>query len=108
MIRLSRLTLGKDIHLVYTGLRSGEKLYEELLNNEENTIHTHHPKIMVAKVRSYDNDFVNEKIDEIIDLTKEQNAIKIVKKMKELVPEFRSQNSIYQELDEEVSLSSSI
>ncbi|MFA6924602.1 MAG: nucleoside-diphosphate sugar epimerase/dehydratase [Bacteroidales bacterium] len=99
MIKLSRLTLGKDIHLIYTGLRPGEKLYEELLNDEENTTHTHHPKIMIAKVREYNNDFVNKKINELGESAKIQDNNAIVRKMKEIVPEFKSQNSIYQEFD---------
>ncbi|MDD5571991.1 MAG: nucleoside-diphosphate sugar epimerase/dehydratase [Bacteroidales bacterium] len=100
MIKLSRLTLGKDIHLIYTGLRPGEKLYEELLNDEENTTHTHHPKIMIAKVKEYNNDFVNKKINELAELAKTQDTNAIVRKMKEVVPEFKSQNSIYKEFDE--------
>lgn len=99
MIKLSGLNIGKDIQIKYTGLRPGEKLYEELLNDKENTIPTHHSKIMVAKVRNYDIAHVQEQFKEILNLRKHHNNIDIVKKMKEIVPEFKSQNSIYEELD---------
>jgi len=99
MIKLSKLTLNKDIQLVYTGLRPGEKLKEELLNSEENTIPTHHPKILVAKVREYDWRSISKEIDELIALFNTQNNLKIVQKMKDMVPEFISNNSTYQELD---------
>ncbi|MEI7596967.1 MAG: nucleoside-diphosphate sugar epimerase/dehydratase [Bacteroidota bacterium] len=99
MIKLSRLELGKDIQISFTGLRPGEKLYEELLNNQENTIPTHHPKIMIANVREYNFSEVSSKVDEIISLFNKQDNETIVIKMKELVPEFKSQNSIYQQLD---------
>ena len=99
MVRLSGLTLGKDIQLVYTGLRPGEKLYEELLNDHENTIPTHHPKIMVAKVKEYDFEIIAKEISELIDLFNTQNNEAIVKKMKHIVPEFKSNNSVYEQLD---------
>ena len=99
MIRLSGLELGKDIQIVYTGLRPGEKLYEELLANEENTLPTHHKKIMIAKVKKYNFDSITKDIKELIDLFSSQDNEKIVVKMKEIVPEFKSQNSIYQKLD---------
>ena len=99
MIKLSGLTLGKDIQIVYAGLRPGEKLYEELLNDQENTVPTHHPLIMIAKEREYDLMANNEKIVELIALFEEQNDKKIVRKMKQIVPEFKSANSIYEELD---------
>ncbi|MBC8147487.1 MAG: polysaccharide biosynthesis protein, partial [Bacteroidetes bacterium] len=66
MIKLSRLTLGKDIQIIYTGLRPGEKLYEELLNNEENTIQTHHSQIMIGKVKEYDPEVVKKEIDKLL------------------------------------------
>ncbi|MDK2978761.1 MAG: hypothetical protein PWP52_1475 [Bacteroidales bacterium] len=99
MIKLSGLEIGKDIQIKYTGLRPGEKLYEELLNDKENTIPTHHSKIMIAKVRTYDFDQVKWEIQQLILLQKEHNNMEIVKKMKEIVPEFKSQNSVYEELD---------
>jgi FlaA1/EpsC-like NDP-sugar epimerase len=99
MIQLSGLELGKDIQIVFTGLRPGEKLYEELLSNEENTIPTHHEKIMIAKVKQYNFDEVNKNIRELIALFEIQNNISIVVKMKEMVPEFISNNSVYEKLD---------
>ena len=102
MIKLSGLELGKDIQLAFTGLRPGEKLYEELLNDEENTLPTHHKKIMVAKVREYEFEKVSADIEELIGLFDTQDNNKIVSKMKRIVPEFLSKNSIFEELDEEV------
>lgn len=99
MIKLSGLNIGKDIQVKYTGLRPGEKLYEELLNDLENTIPTHHSKIMIAKVRNYDFEQVQKKFEELIKLQKDHNNFEIVRKMKEIVPEFKSQNSVYEELD---------
>lgn len=99
MIKLSGLQLGKDIQIAFTGLRPGEKLYEELLANKENTIPTPHPQIMVAKVREYNHDEANSKIDEFIELIKHQDNVGVVRQMKVIVPEFISQNSIYEELD---------
>jgi len=99
MIKLSRLELGKDIELQYTGLRPGEKLYEELLNNEENTQKTHHNKIMIAQVREYDLSEITNSISDLIDSLKETNNESMVSKMKAIVPEFRSQNSVYEKLD---------
>ena len=99
MIKLSGLQLGKDIQITFTGLRPGEKLYEELLANKENTIPTPHPQIMVAKVREYDHEEANTKINGFIELIKEQDNTAVVRLMKEIVPEFISQNSIYEELD---------
>jgi FlaA1/EpsC-like NDP-sugar epimerase len=99
MIKLSNLTLGKDIQIVYTGLRPGEKLYEELLNNKENTLPTYHPKIMIAKVRENDLENTNQQIELLINLLEEQDNYKLVKQMKVLVPEYKSQNSVYEKLD---------
>ena len=99
MIKLSGLTIGKDIQIKFTGLRPGEKLYEELLNDMENTVPTHHTKIMIAKVRYYDFALVQNQFAELIKLQKDHNNYDIVRKMKEIVPEFKSQNSVYEELD---------
>ena len=99
MIKLSGLTLDKDISIVYTGLRPGEKLYEELLADHENTISTHHKQIMIAKVKEYDFSVVSVTISELIGLFEKQENKTIVKKMKELVPEFKSNNSVYESLD---------
>ncbi len=99
MIKLSGLTLDKDISIVYTGLRPGEKLYEELLADHENTLPTHHTQIMKAKVKEYDFNEITTSINELIALFDQQDNKLIVKKMKTLVPEFKSNNSIYEKLD---------
>jgi FlaA1/EpsC-like NDP-sugar epimerase len=101
MIKLSGLEPGKDIEIIYTGLRPGEKLYEEVLSSAENTIPTHHPKILRATVREYEYDHIAEQIQQLVQLFDEQNNEKIVRKLKELVPEFKSRNSVYSQLDSE-------
>jgi FlaA1/EpsC-like NDP-sugar epimerase len=98
MIQLSGLQLGKDIEIRVTGLRPGEKLYEELLAKEENTIATHHPKILKAKVRDEDATQI-ESINGLIALFETQKNDDIVAKMKQIVPEFISNNSDYEKLD---------
>lgn len=100
MIKLSGFSPNKDINIEYTGLRPGEKLYEELLNDLENTLPTHHHKIMIAQVREYDFEQVETEVNQLIKKAKDQNQREIVLKMKQLVPEFKSNNSIYEELDE--------
>jgi len=102
MIKLSGLSIGKDIQIKYTGLRPGEKLYEELLCDTENTIPTYHSKIMIAKVPDYNFETVKNHIQDLIKLQKKHNNFDIVRKMKEIVPEFKSQNSVYEELDNEL------
>lgn len=99
MIQLSGLTEGRDIQIVFTGLRPGEKLYEELLADSENTLPTHHPQILIGKVKEYTFDEVKEKIEKLITLFYGQNNNEIVARMKELVPEFKSNNSVFQKLD---------
>lgn len=99
MIKLSGMTVGKDIQLSFTGLRPGEKLYEELLNSEENTIPTHHQRIMVAKVRQYNFEKVVTDIERLKKLNHHTDHMAIVAQMKKLVPEFISQNSIFSQLD---------
>lgn len=98
MIQLSGLELGKDIEIVYTGLRPGEKLYEELLASEEETIPTHHPKILKAKIRTVEEQ-VLEQIDNLISLFDAQKNEEIVAQMKAIVPEFISNNSQFEKLD---------
>jgi FlaA1/EpsC-like NDP-sugar epimerase len=99
MIKLSGLELGKDIQIVFSGLRPGEKLYEELLNNKENTLPTQNEQIMVAQVKTYNFEEVKDKIEALIALFNSQDNMAIVTIMKELVPEFKSKNSIYEKLD---------
>lgn len=98
MIQLSGFEEGKDIEIKVTGLRPGEKLYEELLASEENTISTYHPQILIAKVRSISDDVLTE-IENLIQLFQQQDNEQIVSKMKSLVPEFISNNSEYSKLD---------
>jgi FlaA1/EpsC-like NDP-sugar epimerase len=90
---------GRDIEIIYTGLREGEKLFEELLNKNENTIPTHHAKIMIAKVKEYTYEDVNKYIDLFHDLVYDNNELKMVALMKELVPEYKSSYSRYEILD---------
>jgi FlaA1/EpsC-like NDP-sugar epimerase len=99
MIQLVGLKEGRDISIVYTGLRPGEKLFEELLANAENTLPTHHSQILIGKVREYDYEEVKTIIDELIHSFDSQNNELIVQRMKDLVPEFKSNNSIFQKLD---------
>ena len=102
MIKLSGLSLGKDIQIKYTGLRPGEKLYEELLNNNENTISTHHDKIMIAKVREYDFVSITDDIEKLFNCLNQQDNFGSVRIMKEIVEEFISKNSIYEKIDLEM------
>ncbi|MDN5214124.1 nucleoside-diphosphate sugar epimerase/dehydratase [Fulvivirgaceae bacterium BMA12] len=99
MIQLSGKKLGEDIEIVFTGLREGEKLYEELLNNQENTLPTHHPKIMIAKVREEAYEEVKEKTLKLIELAQRGLEYEVVELMKEIVPEYISNNSKFEELD---------
>jgi len=99
MVKLSGLSLGSDIEIKYTGLRPGEKLYEELLNSAENTIATHHKKIMKAQVREYEYGTITSQIEELAKLANEFDNYAIVKKIKEIVPEFISNNSVFEKLD---------
>ncbi len=100
MVKLSGLEIDKDIKIKITGLRPGEKLYEELLTTEENTIPTHHKKIMIGKVKEYQLEKVKIKLQELINLYETQDNDLIVKKMKEIVPEFVSNNSIFSKFDQ--------
>ena len=99
MIKLAGLQPEKDIKIVYTGLRPGEKLYEELLNAGERTMPTHHPKIKIAQVITYSHETVVAHIKELLELNKNEDDEAIVNKMKEIVPEFISKNSQYEYLD---------
>lgn len=99
MIRLAGMEPEKDIAIEFSGLRPGEKLYEELLNNAENTIPTYHEKIMIATVREYEFAAVQNDINDLIDLAEKHFLVETVIKLKQIVPEFISNNSIYQKLD---------
>lgn len=97
--RMIRLSGAKDIEIKYTGLRDGEKLYEEVLNDEEITLPTFHPKIKIAKVREYPFDVVESDIDRLIADAPVNDNMQIVAGMKRIVPEFKSQHSVYEALD---------
>jgi FlaA1/EpsC-like NDP-sugar epimerase len=99
MILLSGMQPGKDIEIVFSGLREGEKLYEELLNQSEDTIPTHHHKILIGKVEAYSYEEINKYIELFFDLVNDRNELKMVALMKELIPEFRSNYSRYEILD---------
>ena len=99
MVQLSGLELGKDIQIKITGLRPGEKLYEELLAKEENTLPTHHPQILRAKIREEEKTQI-DRINELVSMFNEQNNLAIVTQMKKIVPEFISNNSLFEKLDE--------
>ena len=97
--RMINLSGAKNVEIKYTGLRAGEKLYEEVLNDEEITLPTFHPKIKIAKVREYDYDTVCQDIDELVGLGRSRDDMAIVGKMKAIVPEFKSRHSKYEALD---------
>ena len=97
--RMISLSGAKHVEIKYTGLREGEKLYEEVLNNNENTKPTFHKKIRIAKVQEYDFDQVSKDVDELIELSSHYDDMATVKKMKEIVPEYKSNNSKYEALD---------
>lgn len=102
MISLSGLRPGQDIEIIETGLRPGEKLYEELLNDKEMTLATCHNKIMIAKVRVYDYDDVASHLAMLKDCTERGEYHDIVAEMKRIVPEFKSKNSVWQSIDDEI------
>ena len=97
--RMIALSGAKNVEIKYTGLREGEKLYEEVLNELEGTKPSFHEKIRIASVREYDYDEVNKDIEELVDLAKGYDNMTTVKKMKEIVPEYKSNNSEYEVLD---------
>ena len=97
--RMIKLSGAKNVEIKFTGLRAGEKLYEEVLNEKENTKPSFHEKIRIAEVREYSYDQVCKDIDELITISKNYDDMVTVKKMKEIVPEFKSNNSKYEQLD---------
>ena len=99
MIWLSGLEPDRDIEIHFTGLREGEKLFEELLSNQEDTLPTHHQKILIAKVQEYSYEDFNKFIELFSDLVNDRNELKMVALMKELVPEYKSNYSRYEVLD---------
>ena len=99
--RMIALSNAKNVEIKYTGLREGEKLYEEVLNELEGTKPTFHEKIRIAQVREYDYDEVSRDIDELVDIAKQFDNMETVRKMKQIVPEYKSNNSVYEVLDAE-------
>lgn len=97
--RMINLSGVKNVEIKYTGLRAGEKLYEEVLNDKESTKPSFHEKIRIANVREYDYSEVERDIEELIEVSKQYDDMLTVKKMKEIVPEFKSNNSVYEALD---------
>ena len=97
--RMINLSGAKNVEIKYTGLRAGEKLYEEVLNDKESTKPSFHEKIRIANVREYDYSEVERDIEELIEVSKQYDDMLTVKKMKEIVPEFKSNNSVYETLD---------
>jgi FlaA1/EpsC-like NDP-sugar epimerase len=103
--RMIALSGAKNVEIQYTGLREGEKLYEEVLNELEGTKPTFHEKIRIAQVREYDYDNVNRDIEELVEISKLFNNMDTVRKMKQIVPEYKSNNSVYESIDEELASS---
>ncbi|MBR4775125.1 MAG: polysaccharide biosynthesis protein [Bacteroidales bacterium] len=97
--RMIALSGAKNVEIKYTGLREGEKLYEEVLSDKESTKPTFHEKIRVAQVREYDFDEVSREIDDLVEIAKHYDNMETVRKMKEIVPEYKSNNSVYEKLD---------
>ena len=97
--RMIKLSGAKNVEIKFTGLRPGEKLYEEVLNELEGTKPTFHEKIRIAEVREYDYDEVCKDIDNLVEIAKHYDDMKTVQKMKEIVPEYKSNNSVYEQLD---------
>lgn len=103
MITLSGLRVDKDIEIRYTGLRPGEKLYEELLNNDENTLPTHHPKILIAEVNTPLYAYMEVATNDLNQLLSAGDNNAIVSKIKEIIPEYKSNNSVFETLDKKSS-----
>ena len=99
MIRLAGLVPNEDIKITYSGLRPGEKLYEELLNDNENTMPTHHEKIMIGRVREYVFNEIEAQIYKLVEHAVINDNRKVVIQMKTIVPEFKSKNSKFEEFD---------
>ena len=106
MIKLAGFVPKKDIEIEITGLRPGEKLYEELISDTSKALPTHHDKIMIGKDLTKDFNFVDEKIIKIIEAALRYDDTDLVKKLKNLVPEFISKNSEYEDLDENIDIRS--
>ncbi len=102
--RMIALSGARNVEIKYTGLRDGEKLYEEVLNELEGTKPTFHEKIRIAQVREYDYEDVNREIEELVEVAKRYDNMETVRLMKYIVPEYKSNNSVYESLDKEIEL----
>jgi FlaA1/EpsC-like NDP-sugar epimerase len=98
--RMIQLSGAKGVEIKFTGLRAGEKLYEEVLNEQENTKPSFHEKIRIAQVREYDYEQVCREVDDLVAISMRYDDMATVKKMKDIVPEYKSKNSVYEQLDE--------
>ena len=103
MIRLAGYTPDKDIMVEYTGLRPGEKLYEEVLSDNENTLPTSHSRIRIAKVREYSYDAAEQAVEMLDELSRKVEIPAMVRLMKDIVPEFVSKNSCFEEFDNKIN-----
>jgi FlaA1/EpsC-like NDP-sugar epimerase len=101
--RMIALSHAKNVEIKYTGLREGEKLYEEVLNELEGTKPTFHEKIRIAQVREYEYNDVSKDIEELVDISKQFDNMATVRKMKMIVPEYKSNNSVYEAIDKEMT-----
>ncbi len=99
MITLSGLRVDRDIEIKFSGLRPGEKLYEELLNNNENTLPTHHPKILIAKVNTPSYSYMEIQSNELEYILEHGTSNQLVSKIKDIIPEYKSNNSVFEQLD---------
>ena len=97
--RMIKLSGAKNVEIKISGLRPGEKLYEEVLNELEGTKPTFHEKIRIAEVREYDFADISRQVDELVEISKHYDDMETVRKMKEIVPEYKSNNSVYEVLD---------
>ena len=97
--RMINLSGAKNVKIEYTGLRPGEKLYEEVLNEQEGTKPTFHEKIRIAEVREYDFADISRQVNELVEISKHYDDMETVRKMKEIIPEYKSNNSVYEVLD---------
>ena len=97
--RMIYLSGARNIEIAFTGLRQGEKLYEEMMSSQEWTKPSFHKKIRIAKVREYEFDDISRQVDELTDIARRYHNMETVRKMKEIVPEYQSKNSVYEQLD---------
>jgi FlaA1/EpsC-like NDP-sugar epimerase len=104
MVKLSGLEVGRDIEIIFTGLRSGEKLYEELLSSHENTLPTYHHKILIASTKEEQYESVKRNIQLLVNAAQDYDELKLVGIMKYIVPEYKSNSSKFEALDRNKNL----